>query len=515
MNPTSQTELKEFKKGMGLKFKFSVAIIFLIAIIMGLVTLVVREQVRESLLGQVREKGFALARGLAGNASEAMVVADRLALSDLVDKAIHQEKGILQAALIGSNNVTLAHSDFKMEGQPYFLPADAVVTPSDQGRMINYFLQGQEVLDFEAPIVFSGKNNTAKTVLGAAHVVYSLAPIRRVVTDSLQKLFTIAALGLILGILFALVLVNRITRPVRKLAKAADEIGTGNLDLVLDVRGRDELGQLAHTFNHMTSSLKKAQAELIVKERLQHEMEIAQHIQNLLVPKESPKIPGYSLGMLYRAAEEVSGDYFDFLDLGKGHWGMVIADVSGKGVPGALVMAQTRSVMRSVAVDSVSPMKVLSRTNLMLHGDLRDDMFVTVSYMVLDTQKRVATLSRAGHLAAIIFRKATQSCELEMPTGIAVGISDPDTFDLMLNERKVKLEPGDFVLLYTDGVDEACNRAQELFGSERLLKTIIKASHLRAEGIIDFLDRTIRAFVGDAPQHDDMTMILVKVDEAK
>jgi sigma-B regulation protein RsbU (phosphoserine phosphatase) len=289
-------------------------------------------------------------------------------------------------------------------------------------------------------------------------------------------------------------------------------VGGGELDYKLEMKARDEIGHLAFTFNAMAINLKKAQAELIVKERLQQEMEIANQIQKMLVPKVSPSIPGYSIGQMYRSAEEVGGDYFDFIDLGKQQWGMVVADVSGKGVPGALVMAQTRAVMRSIAHDSTSPAKVLARTNAQLYGDMRENMFVTLSYFVLDAPKRSVTLSRAGHLAALIYRRASRTCEIEMPIGIAIGISDPETFELMLTESKVKLNPGDFILVYTDGVDEAANINKELFGADRLVQTLIQSADQSADQIVKSIDKAIRDFTRGAAQSDDITMILIKAE---
>ncbi len=507
-------ELK-FKRGIGLKFKFSFAIILLIAGVMGLVTEVVRYRVKDRLLDQMMVKGQALTRGLAANAAEALATDDRARLAVLVDQVLKQEKGIVAAALVDENNLILAHTNFKLEGQVYQQPAQAVLEHYASGRVGQYRLDGEEVLDFEVPILVSGTNQDVRKRIGSAHILYSLQPINEVVRETLTNIFFVAVGGMLFGILVSLWLVNRITRPIRRLADATEVIGRGNLDLRLPVKRRDELGLLSAAFNHMAANLKSAQADLIIKERLQNEMEIAQRIQNLLVPNDSPKIQGYSVARLYRAAEEVSGDYFDFIDLGKGFWGMTVADVSGKGVPGALVMAQTRSVLRSVASQTHSPGKVLSKTNQLLYRDLPENMFVTLSYLVLDGPKRTVTISRAGHLAAIIYRKATKGCELEMPTGIAIGISDPDTFDLMLTERTVKLGPGDFILLYTDGVDEATNTAQELFGSERLIQALHEAANYRASGIVEYIERAVHHFVGDAPQNDDITMILVKAEEGE
>jgi serine phosphatase RsbU (regulator of sigma subunit) len=504
-----------FKRGIGLKFKVSAGLILLIALVMGGVTVVVRQRVQESLLEQIMVRGRALARGLAANAGEAVFTGDGVRLGLLVDQARRQDQGIFAVAVADANGLVLAHSDFRQERKPYERPATADIQKLDAGLIARYAVGGQEVLDFEEPIMLAGAGageGTAKPV-GAAHVIYSLAPILKAVTDTLSIILVVAGAGLLVSIFLSLLMVNRITSPIRRLSQAAELVGTGELDIHLTVKRRDELGMLGAAFNHMASNLKRARSELIVKERLQNEMEIAQRIQNMLVPKATPKLPGYSVGMLYRAAEEVSGDYFDFIDLGKGQWGMTVADVSGKGVPGALVMAQTRSILRSCAGSNLTPARTLSRTNLLLYRDLPENMFVTLSYLILDTAKRTVTLSRGGHLAAIIYRAATRSCELEMPTGIAIGIADPETFDLMLTERSVRLAPGDFILMYTDGVDEATNPQQELFGSQRLVAALNGASKYKASGIVEFVDRAVQAFVGTAPQNDDITMILLKVDE--
>lgn len=503
-----------FKRGIGLKVKVLVGILLLIAAVMGGVTWVVRQRVETTLLDQIVIRGRALARGLAANAGEAVTTGDGVRLGLLVDLAQRQDEGIYAVSVNDAAGVVLSHSDFRQERKPYERPGTAEVQKQGTGLIARYFLGGQEVLDFEEPILLAGAARGGDTPVGAAHIIYSLAPITQVVTDTLRLILLVAGAGLLLVSVFILILVNRVTAPIHRLAQAAELVGTGELDIHLTVRRRDELGMLGAAFNHMASNLKRARSELIVKERLQNEMEIAQRIQNMLVPKAAPRLPGYSVGMLYRAAEEVSGDYFDFIDLGRGQWGMTVADVSGKGVPGALVMAQTRALLRSSAGIGLSPAKTLSRTNLLLYRDLPENMFVTLSYLVLDTTKRSVTLSRGGHLAAIIYRAATRTCELEMPTGIAIGISDPETFDLMLTERGVRLAPGDFILMYTDGVDEATNLQQELFGSQRLIAALNGASQLTAPEIVGAVEQAIQGFVGTAPQNDDITMILLKVEDA-
>ncbi len=503
----------EKKRGVGLKIKFSLAVILLISLVMGAVTGVVRFQVREALLKQMRVKGMALTRGLAGNAAEALATADQLLLAELVDKVIKQETGISHAVLADDKGMILAHSDFRQESRLYRIPKTARVQPMRQGRIYQYAQAGCICLDFEMPIVLEGKDASMRKVLGQAHVVYFLTPIQKTVTRTLRTILLITIAGLGMGVFFAVVFVGWIMRPVEALANAVKQIGSGDLDLKLTTHSRDELGQLALAFNHMAADLKQAQKELIDKERLQHEMALAKDIQKLLVPKSNPVIPGFSIGTLYRSAEEVSGDYFDFIELGKNNWGLAIADVSGKGVPGGLVMAQLRATLRSVAQESFSPGKILARTNRQLYCDMRQDMFITISYAVFDPEKKTLALARGGHPGAIVYRAESKTFNVEMPAGIAIGIAEPDVFEQIMQEKKIKLNPGDFVLLFTDGVDEAGNAEDVLFGMERMLGILSGLAVETAESIVKKLDAAVDRFRAGAPQNDDVTMIVVKAEE--
>jgi serine phosphatase RsbU (regulator of sigma subunit) len=502
-------EYPEIKRGLGLSFKFSLAVIILIGVIMTLVTWVVQNRVQEVLLAQMRSKGMTVARGLAGNAGEALAAADRLVLAELVDKAARQEPGIRLAALVDTQNLVLAHTDFRQEGKVYGNAGLSGRATSGE-VMEQYDLDGEPCLDFTVPIRLEGKGNQEVKWLGSAHVVYLLAPLREAIRRTLSTLLVIALGGMVLGTVVTIFLVHRITSPVLRLAKAAEAVGEGNLDGKVDIHSRDELGQLAATFNQMTANLKQAQADLIVKERLQHEMEMAREIQGILIPKAAPALAGYSLGMLYLGCEEVSGDYLDFINVGRGCWGMVVADVSGKGVPGGLVMAQFRSTLRSLALGTSSPGKVLAQTQEKLHGDMRPDMFVTVSYLVLDVSQHSLTITRAGHPAALLYRHTTGTCELLAPSGVALGIAEPAIFESFLGEKKVRLEPGDLLLIYTDGVDESCNNQQVLFGNRRLVQCLQQEAALPADQIIGRIRATIDNFIQGAPQHDDMTMIVLK-----
>lgn len=502
-----------FRKGLGLKFKFSLVISLLIVIIMGSVTYVILTQVEKSLMEQMTNKGIAITRGLANNAAEALAMADQMLLSELVDQAISQDQGILLAALVNSQGRIIAHSQNNLEGLDYQRLQARPYLTTPTATISRCVIDGADCLDFSLPIVYHAEQHDLSKKLGYAHLVYSLTPIAKTIKETLLVIFYIAGASLGLGIILALLVVNRITNPIRKLSQGAQIVGAGNLDYNFQVTSKDEIGQLSHTLNHMTINLKSAQQEMIIKERLENEMAIAKEIQDLLIPKKAPALNGFSIGMLYRSAMEVSGDYLDFLELDTNHWGMIVADVSGKGIPGGLVMAQTRSVLHSIARNSLSPAKTLATINRQLINDIRENMFVTSSYLILDVGKRQLSLARAGHLAAIVYRRAQSSLELVKPVGIAIGATDAEIFEKVLAEATVVLNPGDFIFLHTDGIDEATNNQNELFGMERLHKILIKTAGQDAPSIIQTVDQQVKTFLGAAPQNDDMTMILVKRNE--
>ncbi len=503
-----------FKKGPGLKLKFTIIISLLIIIIMTAVTLVIRRQVETSLMDQMINKGIALTRGLANNAAEALAINDQMVINELVDQAVKQEKGIVQAALVASDQHIIAHSQPELEGAPYNVHPTGLYAQVQNATISTCTLRDEPCLDFGFPIIFHVQKDNIHKSLGIAHLVYSLAPIEKTVEQTLTMIFTITAVSLAFAILLTLIVVNRITHPISQLSQAAQIVGGGNLDYTFQVKSRDEIGQLSHTLNAMTLNLKEAQQEMLIKERLEKEMLIAKEIQNLLIPKKTPAIAGYNVGMLYRSAQELSGDYLDFFDLGKGHWGMIVADVSGKGLPGGLVMTQTRSLLSLLAQSSLAPGKTLSTVSRHMQDDIQENMFITATYAVLNAKQHTLAFARAGHVPLLVFRQATKTLEAFKPVGIAIGAADADIFTKVLAEECLELHPGDFIFLYTDGIDEACNAQSELFGLERLKAAILACAHLPAAGIIEHIDHTLKVFVGTSAQNDDMTMIVLKREEA-
>jgi len=246
------------------------------------------------------------------------------------------------------------------------------------------------------------------------------------------------------------------------------------------------------------------------KETIDRELVIAKDIQQLLFPKTSPKIPGFDLSYMTQSATEVGGDYFDFIPIDENRIGIVIADVSGKGVPGALIMTMVRSIMRSIAPGSLSSRSVLCELNKQISKDLKQDMFITMLYMILDSHNRILTFVRAGHDPLIHYHTQSKKSELVSGKGMAIGIMEGPEFEEMLEERVIKLDPEDVVCIYTDGATEAKDSNGKEFGREGLCDAISVAVSGSAQSIALNIRQRIYRFTGGTPQHDDLTLLVLK-----
>jgi len=314
------------------------------------------------------------------------------------------------------------------------------------------------------------------------------------------------------------VLVNSVCDPVRRhpmllvpLLLREQSIG---VMAVLNKRNADEfsvedqllLGTLAEQAGFYIDNARMV-ASLAAQERVQRELQIARDIQRLLLPAQPPALPGLELGAINHPALEMGGDYYDFFWVGEGLLGIVVADVSGKGVPAALTMAMLRTVMRSHAIGNRCVRATLTLANRSLYEDLRRDTFITVCYGILDVSRRTLTWARAGHEPILLVRGG--QVEAHAPAGAAIGVLPPADFDRDLEVEELSLQPGDAVVIYTDGITEAMNSTNEEFGQERLLQVLGGHGHASSSDRIEGLQRAINAFVGDAPQQDDITLVVL------
>ena len=246
------------------------------------------------------------------------------------------------------------------------------------------------------------------------------------------------------------------------------------------------------------------------KKRLDHDLEIARDIQRILLPSEAPVIDGFEISGINIPARHVSGDYFDYIKIDDERLGVAIADVSGKGVPASIIMAICRSVLRSQATGNPSPADVLQKVNRQLYPDIKEDMFISMAYVVLDHVRGSVALSRAGHDAPIFYDHAARTVTAVKPPGMVVGIDSGSVFDRITGDFALSLKRDDCLLLYTDGVTEALDANGDEFGLERMLECIRTSAPDGAAAIIARVIDELRSFVGAQPQNDDITLIAIR-----
>ena len=247
-------------------------------------------------------------------------------------------------------------------------------------------------------------------------------------------------------------------------------------------------------------------------ERKDTELKIAAEIQKSFLPETIEQVPGFDIAAKSIMAKEVGGDFFDVvpfevIPLNKGSTGVVIADVSGKGVPAALFMALSRIVIRVNATWHPRPADAIRDANNTITHDSQSGMFVTVFYGKIDWQTRTLTYVNAGHNPPLLLRARNREFSKLSPTGIAIGATENSEYAA----PQLTLEPDDIVVLYTDGVTEANNQHDEMFGEERLRNTVMVGAGLSARDLMERILEEVKSFCGDWPQSDDITLMVIKV----
>jgi len=244
--------------------------------------------------------------------------------------------------------------------------------------------------------------------------------------------------------------------------------------------------------------------QLRISAQLTQEMRVARNIQKGLFPRQCPQVMGHSLAACCEPARETGGDFYDFIEIGDGRLGIVIADVAGKGMPAALLMADARSTWRAEARNKHDPAETLRRVNRTMCRDINSNSFVTLLYAVFDPTTRQICLASAGHPLPLL-HNSTGVGEIEV-YGLPLGLH----LDAVYDEVQASLSPGDTVFLYTDGVVESLSPSRELFGFERLMTLMQQEGDRAAADLIDHTLAAIRAFGGQASQADDVTIVVLK-----
>lgn len=328
------------------------------------------------------------------------------------------------------------------------------------------------------------------------------------------SLGVVASLFLILEI-FALFFGIRITEgfvsAVHKLDRGTKALAAGNLDTVIDIPNEDELGDLADSFNEMTKAIRQGRDDALANERLTRELETARAIQERLLPSEEPDLAGFEVTGASIPSREIGGDYFDFLLQDAGRIGVAIGDVSGKGMPAALLMSNLQASLQGQVIHPSSVAEVVGRVNNLIVGSTDPHMFATFFYGLLDTQAGTFTSTNAGHNPPLVLRQ-DGTVELLKTGGLLLGMVG----QVKYKQETITLAPGDVVVLYTDGITEAVGPSAEeddpeaMFGEETLVEVVRRHSHLPAVGIKEAILDAVSTHTQGVAQSDDITLVVVR-----
>ncbi len=325
----------------------------------------------------------------------------------------------------------------------------------------------------------------------------------------------VISFAIILSLAFLFVrniLKNSITTPIQILTRGAKELGSGNFEHNIDLKSEDELSVLAKSFNKMTGDLKtymeKLTEETGKRMAIGAELNVATDIQNSMLPALFPAFPErYEIDLYAKMqpAKEVGGDFYDFFLIDSDHLALTIADVSGKGIPAALFMVITKTLLKTQGLAGLSPKKILETVNNQLCENNNACMFVTNFFAILEISSGNLVYSNAGHNPIAIKRKNEGYKYLESDVGfILAGMED-----LEYTEATIQLKTGDSIVFYTDGVTEALNKELELYGEDRLIKTLDTVKTESARKIVNTIFEDIEVFANGADQADDITMLVL------
>lgn len=446
------------------------------------------------------------------------VVADLPVDSDVISR-LNDSTG---ARIEGVTFSSLAKTAAPLVGTEDDVPPKSAATAPDSGSLLGFSrtaaimdfidwssgVPGRALITLEAPV---GQlyDRMASTQSGGAQLLN--AATLRLFLLALASLFFVIQVSAFIG---GVTLARRITSAVHFLFYGTARIGQGDFSHRIPIGSNDQLGDLAGSFNNMSASIEHLRHVERDKLRLDEELQIARRIQRSLLPNAVPQIPGLCIADLCEPAMEVGGDYYDFFPLGPRQLGVLVADVSGKGTSAALYMAELKGLMLALSRTHRSPRALLIELNDLLADHLDNRSFITMTYAVIDLDAGTLTCARAGHTPLLVCREGNS--QVVVPDGMVLGLRLPGAaqrFAEILEEHTQPLHPGDVIVLYTDGITEAMNMDGDLFGDTALSLVVAAHCDLDSAGVRERILRDVRAFVGEAEPHDDMTMVVLKVQD--
>ena len=505
-------DLFKFKKVVSLRYKVSILVITTLTITALAIFLYFFIRVNSIIEARFSKSAEIIINNFSNNSRQAVII-ESIFFLEKASQNIMAEKEVLYTLIYKKKGIPpkmrIIFKSCKHKERRY-LPITYRIINNNintiEKDIINIEGVGK-VLDIKAPVI----DNETGEVIGAVRAGISRRSLNRekliLYTVTILITFSIIIVSLIISLHFS----NTVTEPLTKIIVAMKSIvETGSLDKRLELATTtNEIEILIKSFNKMLSKLKEAQEGLIEKERIEKELAIAREIQLSLVPSDVPKETGFNFSVYYTPAEKVGGDYYDFIFTNNGV-GLVIGDVSGHGIAAALLMAVVRTVLRTLISDNnmIRPAELMESANNILSTSISatSGNFITLLYAEINNKDKKMVLSNAGHYPPLIFqRKQNKIKEIDVP-GLPLGIEKSIKFDSF----NIELEKGDYIIFFTDGIIEARNKENIIYGLENLKSKILEFSDKKDVSPAIIMN-SIVSEINKYDRNDDQTLIIVEV----
>ncbi|UCG61990.1 MAG: SpoIIE family protein phosphatase [Candidatus Zixiibacteriota bacterium] len=508
-SPVGRTFLRRL---FTLRVKFSIWTFFIMLIIIGVSIYYFDYRTSEQMYKHKHETVRALAETIADQAAGYFINRrSDVEFDELIVSYRRANPELQLVVLTDGDGIIRAHSDDILNiRKPYVAPdqvSDSIIgvpqTFRSEHRVWSYLV---------TPIM------TGERLLGNVHVTYSTAGIYLQLTESRKKIFFLTVILVLFGILGIYLLSNYFVSPILNITRRVRRFTSGDLEAELPLTGAEEFFEISRAFNQMMTRLSQDRRNIVEREKMAKEIEVASQIQQTLLPRQLPSLPHLEIEAFYRAASMIGGDLYNVFRIGDHRYCLAVADVSGKGVPASMMMSILRTVIQIQASEQVSAKKVLSKVNDYLVDNMPRGMFITVFLVIYNARSHKINFVSAGHNPMLFFRADKQEIMKFNPKGMPLGIPSTNnvSFDDSLEEIALTLRQDDLFFLFTDGVTEARDRDNNQYGLDRLTnflqnylleKSKVEVSEL-SKAIVSELDD----FTGFLKTADDVTFILARCD---
>lgn len=491
-------------KAISLKIQITFLIILLMAGLVFVYSWTIATSERQMIMSEVVHRVTLQARNLAMSSSKPLLHKDpEFELHPLIKQVLRNERDIISIIVVDKGGIVRGHKDLTEIDKPYTPPGLVPVRESAFISRGESLRENDDILEVSVPVTDQDES------IGSVHLQYSKENVHEMIAWINKRIIRTGLIALAGSALVSLLLALHITKPVSALTRGVEAIGRGELGTRIDICSVKELQTLAMTFNRMSQSLAENSVAMVEKERMEKELEIAHDIQSTLLPSSLPHLKDFEIDAYYHPASQVGGDYFDLIPIDERHLMLVVGDVAGKGVPGLVVMAMVRIIVRDLALRGERPANLLRHLNVLLKRDMKKNLFVTLFCGLLDSREGVLEFASAAHMPLLLYHSKERVIRMITTKAKPLGLFPDGVFRGGLEENRIKLMPGDLFMQYTDGLNEMRNPEGEEFGLERVMQTAADEAAGGARHILNVVRKRLETFRSGAAQSDDLTLLAI------